>query len=242
MGIDGITSELSMAALPDEMTVAMVQEISIYFETLMTKFPIVREELIMICRRVCHKHGLSEDFAISSARQLDEALAHSRLFLLACGSKKGGVHEQLNVTENTVREHYRNKLTNNDIFVLENQVWVRPISSPDVPHRDLYFRKGSGSIRYRMFIIMLRYRGKPLPSRWLFTATRKLQSSDVMRLQNNDFMEDLRFEIRDVERKLNVPYLATPDKDEGKDYICEGKFSFSLAIPMALANELTMPV
>lgn len=231
--------ELAVASGPDDISLAMVQEIKVYFESMMTKFPLVRDELIKVCQQVCKKQGLSDDFAATTVKQLDSALKSERLFLVVRGTRQGKVSEQIDITENGARDNYLKKRKDYDLFVWENKVWVKPTLSSLATHRQIIFRKGT--IRYCVFISMLRYRGEPLPSRWLFTVTRNLQSTDVSNLHDNDFSEDLRYEIRDVKNKLNVQYLSTPDKAEGEDYMCTGNFSFCLVIPMWLATKLTMP-
>lgn len=233
--LDAVTSELAVADVPDHMTVELVQEIAIYVETMMDKFPLVREEIIRRVHNVCRKYGKPKDFAESTAKHLDRVLQSERFLLVVRGTRSGDVREEPNVVESDARKQ---EFDEYDIFVWENKVWVRKSLEKNAPHREIRFRQET--VRYRVFIMMLRYRGQPLPTRWLYTKAWRREPSEVQNLLDKDFSEELRYVIRDVEKKLGVPYLYTPDKPEAEDYVCMGNFSFWLGIPMSLAEELSM--
>lgn len=233
-----LAEQLSITGAADEMTLDMVREIGIYFETMMTKFPLVREELINRFRSICKKYEMPKDYVDNGAKHLDAVVMTERQLLVVCGAKTGKITEKEDVPETVARKEYLARREQYDVFVWENKVWVRKALNKNAGHREVPFRQAT--IRYRIFIMMLRYRGRPLPTRWLYTAAWQPEQASIERLFDKDFSDDLRYAIRDIERKLDITYLYTPDKLEHEDYVCMGEFSFCIVIPMALAKELSM--
>jgi len=239
-GSRGVTSELAVTGSPDNITVEMVKIIGIFFETLVTKSPLVREEVAERLKSICRKNGEDQNLTDALAESLVKAMANERLMLVVKGTRNGHLNEQPDVGESMARQQSDEQGKVCDISVWENKVTVKETNGKSASVRKVTFRRETNI--FRTFVVMLRYRGKPLPTRWFYMATRRPAQSDIANLFDEDLSEDLRFAIRDVEKKLGVSYFYTPDKNEGDDYICAGEFSFILVIPMSLAKELSLPL
>lgn len=67
-------SDLSVVGAADAMSLEMIQEVAVFFESFMTKFPAARDELIKKVAVVCAKYGREAEYVREITHRIDSAL------------------------------------------------------------------------------------------------------------------------------------------------------------------------
>lgn len=227
------SADLLATSAPDTMAIEMVQEVAVFFEAFMTRFPVAREELIKRVAGVCIKYGRETEYVREIESRIDAVTNNEGSFVVWTSAPSGLGSKEAYYSESELKKRVLPRFENYGIAIKGRSVMAR------MPAKLEYVQLEEPP--YRLLVILLRYKDENLDTKDLYLhayGRKHDDGSDETYLVENY----LKFAISDLRQKLmgKVRGFLIPDKQRSAGYRCTGAFTF--CIVMAREQERTFKV
>jgi len=210
-------------------TMEMAQEVAIFYEAFMAKFPAAREVLIKRAAGACAKYGRGNEYIREIESRLNSVENKKTGFVVWMSKPSGLGSDEEIYSENQLPKRILDRLKLADISIKGQTVTALMFDKRE----DVYLEDPL----FRSLVILLRYKDE-------FVNIRDLYLRAYMRSHDGGLDTDamvrkyLKFSISDLRGKLRrVHNFKIPWKKHSPGYRCTGNFSFCILMARNHENE-----
>ena len=226
---------LGISGTNDALAREMANELAMFFEACMPRFPIVKGELLERLELACKEHGKNETATRTLKQKIVNHLESPAEFVVLTSKPSQLGTSSQSATQETVEREFIAKMETYDVFVNRRAVYVRKGNE----HVSLKLDERV----YRLLVMLLRYKGSHLPigqcwrKAWKGVAiSEHYTMEDIVDLYLKNAISQLRAEMEGVKG------FDIPDKLRHHGYMCHGKFSCCIILDEEMEKDSRLTI